>query len=165
MAFLSGLSGIFLPERTLLQSWPLFVLPPHLVTAFAESPHHDPTEPLGCLMEIKFKLGPLESTKPDAATVGQTQTSENPIAEFDDEPLTEDQEESLQMAHQAILECIEMDVPGEALLFSLMQIAAEFALSEGYTKSEFLRGAGLLFEDSYQTALIERASDLRPIEE
>ena len=119
----------------------------------------------------------MESTKPDAVTVGQTQTPNDPAAEFEqdlqtedqeefeEEPLTEDQEESLQMAHQAILECIEMEVPGEVLLFSLMQIAAEFALAEGFTKGEFLRGAGLLFEDSYQTALIERASELRPIEE
>lgn len=88
-----------------------------------------------------------------------------PEFEFDEEPLTEAQEESLHMVHQAILESAEMEVPGEVLLFSLLQVAAEFAINEGFTKKEFLQGAGLLFEESLNMSLIEHASEMKALEE
>lgn len=85
--------------------------------------------------------------------------------DFEEEPLTEAQEESLHMVHQAILESAELDVPGEVLLFSLIQIAAELAINETFSKSEFLKGAGLLFDECYNMTLIEQASERKPIEE
>lgn len=94
-----------------------------------------------------------------------SEMSEGFELESEGEILTEAQEESLLMLHQAILESSEMDVPGEILLFSLVQAAAEFAVIEGFSKGEFLRGAASLFDEIYGEVLVQHASGRTPIEE
>lgn len=105
----------------------------------------------------------MECTKPDAAPVGETPEDSPELEDFVE--LTETQEESVLMLHQAILEAAENDVPGEILLFALAQAAAEFALIEGFSKKDFLQGAGALFDEVYEELLVKSASERAPIEE
>jgi len=87
------------------------------------------------------------------------------MSDDEDFPLTEAQEESLQMVRQAVIESDECGVPGEILLFMLIQIASELAVGLEVSKKDFMKGASSLYDDEYEDMAMESAAEMKPLEE
>lgn len=79
--------------------------------------------------------------------------------------LSPEQEESIQMIRQAVVESSETGVSEEILFFMLLQLATELAIVDGYSKTDFVKCANALYDDCLEDILIERASEIEPIDE
>lgn len=85
-----------------------------------------------------------------------------PEGEF---PLTEDQEESIEMIQQAVFESCDSGVPEEVIVVALLKLAAEFSVDIGIHRQEFLDGAYILYSKVKDAMIIENASKLPPVDE
>ncbi len=88
-----------------------------------------------------------------------------PDNEDDRFDLSPEQEESVQMIRQAVIESSETGVSEEILFFMLLQIAAELSVVDGYSKANFLKCASALYDDCLEDILVEQASEIEPIDE
>ena len=79
--------------------------------------------------------------------------------------LTEDQEEAVEMIRQAVFESGDTGLPEEVLVVVLLQMAAEISVQIEVPKQEFLDGASAIYSETKEKCLIDRASNLTPVDE